>query len=180
MKTKYAAFLRGINVGGHRKIKMADLRELLEAEGCESVSTYLQSGNAVFLSDLPKDKLELKIEKAIETRFGFEVLVLLRTPKRVVALIENNPFPCESDEDFKKLYTIHVEEIISELRWQELVFPETIDEAILDGDCIYLFSKSGYGKTKIGNQFFEKKLKVRSTARNWRTLNAVARMLEEL
>ena len=159
---------------------MADLRTLLEQEGCESVGTYLQSGNAVFFSDLKKDELELRLQEAIKTTFGFDVWVLLRTPDRLRELIENNPFPDLDDEGYKKLYTIHLDQNINDSRWEGLTFPATEDEAVCDEDCIYLFSKSGYGKTKIGNQFFEKKLKVRATARNWRTLNAIARMLEEI
>ena len=122
----------------------------------------------------------MRLQEAVRTTFGFDVWILLRTPERIKELIENNPFPCDSDEDYKKLYTIHMDQNIDSSRWDELTFPKTEDEAVVDGDCIYLFSKSGYGKTKIGNQFFEKKLNIRSTARNWRTLNAIDRMLEEI
>ncbi len=177
---KYAALLRGINVGGHRKIKMEDLRDLFEKAGCESVRTYLQSGNAVFWSELEKTDLESRLSDAIKNRYGFDVWVLLRPESRINQLLANNPFPQIEGDEFKKLYTIHLDQNIDDARWASLKFPETVDEAICDLDCIYLFCKTGYGKTKIGNLFFEKKLKVQATARNWRTLNAIANMLQEI
>lgn len=73
------ALLRGVNVGGHKKVPMSELREVLSGIGCRSVATYIQSGNAVFSSDMMPEEAETAIEQAISSRFGFAVAVVVRT-----------------------------------------------------------------------------------------------------
>mgnify|MGYP002372376888 CR=1 FL=1 len=73
------ALLRGINVGGNRKVPMADLRALGESLGLKSVATYIQSGNLVCVSSLTPEEVEAGLERAIEKHFGFEVPVIVRT-----------------------------------------------------------------------------------------------------
>jgi uncharacterized protein (DUF1697 family) len=89
--SKYAAFLRGINLG-KRQIKMAELKSTLERMGLESVQTILASGNVIFTSSGNSDKLKREIESEIKRKFGFDVQVLLRTEKEMTALVKNDPF----------------------------------------------------------------------------------------
>lgn len=87
----YVALLRGVNVGGKNKIKMADLRAALEAEGLVDVRTYIQSGNVLFASDAESDALEGSIEQAIGLRFGLEVPVLVRSRSEMRRVVSGAP-----------------------------------------------------------------------------------------
>src|SRR5882672_4085362 len=91
---RYAALLRGINVGGNKKIAMADLRLLLSGLGHGEVSTLLQSGNAVFTAP-PSDaaRLAAQIEAALADQLGLTSSVLLRTHQQLAAVVDGNPFP---------------------------------------------------------------------------------------
>ena len=178
------AFLRGINVGGHKKIKMAQLRELFEAEHCAFVKTYLQSGNVVFYSKKDPRDLEKILEEAIDRVFSFDVEVIIRTPDEIQELIKSTPFleTKKSEEEQKQLYYILLKQACERREWDALKKPETTDEVeYLQGltPCIYLFCKNGYGKTKMNNTFFEKKLSVVATTRNLRTIRAVEALLDE-
>ena len=90
----HISFLRGINVGGNKKIRMADLKALYEALGFSNVTTYVQSGNVVFDADSDDvAALIARIEAAIAERFGFDVTVLLRTADDLRDILDGNPFP---------------------------------------------------------------------------------------
>jgi len=99
----WVALLRGVNLGSHNKLSMAELRALLEDIGAEDVTTYVQSGNAVFRSALARDDLVRKIEREISARFGLEVTVVLRTKAELARLVAANPF-AERESDPTKLH----------------------------------------------------------------------------
>ncbi len=88
---KYISILRGINVSGQKKIKMADLQSLYEQLGFQGVVTYIQSGNVIFSAD-NNDEAALKttIENAITKHYAFQVLIEIRTPNDVNNIIHNN------------------------------------------------------------------------------------------
>src|SRR3954470_16738853 len=90
--TTYIALLRGINVGGSRKIHMADLRETFAEAGCADVTSYIQSGNLVF-SHAADEALAGRLEQAIERATGFDVPVILRTAAAWERAIDENPYP---------------------------------------------------------------------------------------
>ena len=101
---RYLALLRAINVGGHRVIKMADLRQTIESLGFRDVDTHIQSGNVFFNSDTSDtQKLEKTVQRAIRDDFGFDVTVILRTPEQLSRIVESNPFK-NLDEDAYKIY----------------------------------------------------------------------------
>ena len=103
----YIAFLRGINVGGHKKIKMADLRILLEGLGHKEVMTYIQSGNVIFNSlEEDRDKLENQISEAIKGHYGFEVPVLVQTRTEINKILDNNPYNDPEDLASNKIYFV--------------------------------------------------------------------------
>jgi uncharacterized protein (DUF1697 family) len=89
--TRYVALLRGINVGGRNKVAMADLREAFESYGFESVSTYIQSGNVLFSSDVSRTTLESEIEAALEARFGIPLVVVVRSHREFKAVVDKAP-----------------------------------------------------------------------------------------
>src|SRR3954468_14393721 len=103
---RYVALLRGINVGGNKKVPMARLRELLQGLGYTEVATLLQSGNAVFTSkEKSPAKVVKQLEAAIAEEFGFEVSVVVRTRDEVAAAIKANPLPGAEDNPSQFLVT---------------------------------------------------------------------------
>lgn len=168
MKT-YIALLRGVNVSGQKKIPMVELRELLSKSGLEHVLTYIQSGNVVFQS-LEKDiqKLELKIHEAIKNYFGFEVPILVKTPKELQQIFDDCPFPEEEKMNsyFTFPYTIPDKSLVEEA--SKMLYPN--EQFVITNNCIYSYCLIGYGKAKYNNNFFERKLKTTATARNYKTM----------
>ncbi|QQX78199.1 DUF1697 domain-containing protein [Aequorivita iocasae] len=164
---KHIAFLRGINVGGHKKLKMADLKLLFEDLGFENVSTYIQSGNVVFSAKNVKN-LEEKISKEIEKRFGWQVPVLVKSCGGVDKILKACPFKeTKKTEAYFMLLAappkIELMEAIANLSYPE-------EEFVIMPQCVYMYYKNGAGKAKLNNNFIEKKLQVAATTRNYRTL----------
>jgi uncharacterized protein (DUF1697 family) len=168
----YISMLRGINVGGQKKIKMNELALLYESRGFEKVQTYIQSGNVVFVSpERDSEKLSAKIEKEIKRRFGFDVAVLIRTAGEIQKIIKNNPFKGK-DENY--LHVTFLNGKPQEIPIEEIIKVKSGSEEFhIEGREIYLFCPNGYGNTKLSNNFFERKLKVAATTRNWRTVNTL-------
>jgi len=166
MKT-YIALLRGINVGGHRELKMADLRVLFEDLGFHEVVTYIQSGNVVFKTGNKNEFTEI-ISKEIEIRYGWEVLILVKKVSEIKKIVDKTPF--SEDKKEKSYYTLLHETPVSELI--NSINPEDYpnEEFIITPGCVYFYSENGYGNAKCNNNFFERKLKVAATTRNYRTL----------
>ena len=166
---EYIALLRGINVGGHKKVPMAILRELLAKSGFHNVQTYIQSGNVVFQTVATDKKvLEEHILYEIKDNFGFEVPVLVRTRQELKFIFDNCPF---SKETKVNSYFIMLSEIPNKALMNEAskkIYPD--DAYVILNDCIYLFCAKGYGRAKFNLSFFEKKLKVNATARNYKTM----------
>ncbi len=169
----YIAILRGINVSGHKMIKMETLRAMFERLNFKNTKTYIQSGNVVFQSkEININKLEQKIVKEIQKEFGFEVPVIVKELDEIKIVLENNPFVNKRKEDITKLHVTFLSaepakdsiEKIKDMNYMP-------DEFILTGKAIYLFCPNGYGNTKLNNNFFENKLKVAATTRNWKTVN---------
>ena len=175
MKT-YIVFLRGINVGGQKKIRMADLRACLLKAGFQTVRTYIQSGNLIVVSPKTKCEVSRQIKQLIQDNFGFDVPVLSLEFKELQSIINANPYPA-TDEDNKGIYFVLLfEEPDSSLtkNLQEEKFEQ--EEFTITPSCIYLNCQLGYGKTKFNNNFFERRLKIGATARNWKTM----KMMEHL
>ena len=170
----YVSMIRGINVGG-KKVKMDRLRELYISLDFEDVKTYIQSGNVIFKSKkFDKIKLSHIIEKEIGEIFEFDVKVLIRTKNEMLNIINGNPF---KQEDIKHIYVTFLSDIPSEKLIKDLthIIDEDIenksDKYTIIGEEIYLLLPDGYGRTKLNNNFFEKKLGIPATTRNWRTVN---------
>ena len=176
----YITILRGINVSGHKLIKMDALRTLFEEMGFKNIRTYIQSGNVVFQSKKAKlQDLEKKIARGILETFGFEVPVLVKEADELIAVLKNNVFINKRKEDITKL---HVTFLSAEPEQAAIAKIKegnyAADEFIVQGKHVYLFCPDGYGNTKLSNTFFENKLKVTATTRNWKTLCELVDMAE--
>jgi len=172
MKT-YIAILRGINVSGQKIIKMADLKVHLEELNFQNIQTYIQSGNVIFQCKSENSKsLEEKIEKKILEKYGFHVPTLVKTPAEIEYVIYNNPFLKDKNKDINRLYVTFLSRIPEQNNVEKLkTFDYNPEEYILDGKNIFGFAPNGYGNAKLNNNFFEKKLKVNATTRNWKTVD---------
>ena len=171
MKT-YISMLRGINVSGQKKIKMKDLKKLYEVLEFSDVETYIQSGNVVFKSsNTDISGLITKIQKKIQRTFGFDVSVLIRTKDELQKLIENTPF---SKKDTSKLHITFLSDSPIDISTEEINnAKDKAEEFSIASREIYLFCPNGYGKSKLSNTFFERKLGVSATTRNWKTVNTL-------
>jgi uncharacterized protein (DUF1697 family) len=173
--------LRGINVSGQKKIRMAELRDLYESLNLVNVETYVQSGNVVFDST-EGDASELAglIETQIEKSFGYAVPTFIRDASDFQRIIDGNPFLKKRNEEPAKLYVTFLYSSPSDSKLSNLAIPsnETAEFSIGDKEA-FLFCPNGYGRTKLSNNFFERKLGVPATTRNWKTVNALHKMASE-
>ena len=178
---KYISILRGINVGGNRKILMKDLKVHFEKHGFVNVETYIQSGNVIFESDqkLSNADLEKNIQQLIATTFGFDVPVIVRTAEEWTETVASNPFWKEKDADIDRLHLTFLKDwpVPEKLdKISSLAFPPDKFEII--GKNVFVYCSAGYSDSKLTNQFFESKLGVQATTRNWKTVLKLHEMLE--
>jgi len=176
----YISMLRGINVSGHNKISMTDLKNLYESLDFQNVITYLQSGNVVFDSDKQDaSKISSQIEAQIKKSLSLSVSVLLRDKNDLQQIISGNPF-VKRKKDLIKLYVTFLQSSPAPFDFKRLPLPsDESDEFIIVDKEIFIFCPNGYGRTKLNNNFFEKKLNVIATTRNWNTVNALYKLSSE-
>jgi len=176
----YICLLRGINVGGNRIIKMADLRELLKEEGFEQVKTYIQSGNIVFQSPVADpNALADRVAGAIQRQFGFDVPTVVISPDSLEAVVRQNPF-LEPDVDIKALHVTFLQNQPDEAQVKSLATLDFApDKMVVSSNHVYLFCPGPYHKTKLSNAFFEKELGTSATTRNWKTVLKLQELVQE-
>ena len=178
----FISILRGINVSGQKKILMADLKALYENLKFSEVKTYIQSGNVIFKSDSKLSDLQFaeKIKREILKNFKFEVPVIIRTKEELKKIIAQNPFMEEKNIDLKKLHATFLSETPAKEKIEQIKEVDfSPDQFIIKGKEIYLHIPNSYGETKLSNNFFEKKLKVTATTRNWNTVNKLFELAEQ-
>jgi uncharacterized protein (DUF1697 family) len=166
------ALLRGINVSGHNMIKMDDLKRVLGELDFKEVRTYIQSGNIVFNSEKNDVAgLAADISGKIRQHFGFDVPVVIRTVNELELIIKNNPFLPDGNKEADKMHVTFLADIPDAGRASNIMDNKFLpDEFVIIGKEIYLYCPDGYGRTKLTPQFFESRLKVATTTRNWRTV----------
>ena len=178
MKT-FISILRGINVGGQKKILMADLKTLYESLQFKDVTTYIQSGNVIFKTGhkLSDTELTEQIEKAIHKKYDFEVPVQVKSLQELENIVASNPFLKEKDIQVDKLHVNFLSEIPEKVDVQSIENLDFLgDRFKVIGKEVYLYTPGGYGETKLSNKFFETKLKTKATTRNWKTVNTLLEM----
>ncbi|MFJ4282226.1 DUF1697 domain-containing protein [Streptomyces massasporeus] len=179
MTTTYAALLRGINVGGSRKVPMADLRTLLADLGLDDVRTYLQSGQAVFASGHgDEESLAGEIARAIEKRFGFGVDVIVRDHAYLRAIADACPFPA-ADLEPKQLHVTYFSAPVTPDRFAEIDQEACLPEEFRLGDrALYLYAPNGLGRSKLAEHLSKPRITkgVIATSRNWNTVVKLVEM----
>jgi uncharacterized protein (DUF1697 family) len=171
----YIAMLRGINVSGHKPVKMDRLRASFEALGFTGVKTYVQSGNVVFKTTKTSETaLAGKIAQKILADFGHAISVLIRTPSELDGILKRNPFVKQPGIDVARLYVTFLSQPAPGSATESLKpLAANAEQVFVSGREIYLHCPDGYGNTKISNNAIEKKLSRQATTRNWRTVNAL-------
>lgn len=174
----YVALLRGINVGGRNRVAMADLRAVMDGLGHTNVSTYLQSGNAVFSSDRT-DVAEMagEIQQRLDEVTGVKPTVLLRSGTELAEVIAANPEPAADAEPTK----LHVGFLSADVAPQQVAAVDrerfAPDRLHPGPQAVYLWYEHGAGRSKLTTTVLERQLHVRVTARNWKTVRALAERL---
>jgi uncharacterized protein (DUF1697 family) len=175
----WVALLRGINLGRHKRIAMADLRQLLEALGYADVRTLLQSGNAVFTADPPGGaaELEQQIRDRIQADLGMDVQVLVRSAEELAAVADANPFVAQGVEP-KELHLAFLS-APPRAELQTGIDGESYapDELAFGDRAIYLRRPNGIQGTKLPD--FQRLLGVEVTERNWNTVTKLRTLAAE-
>jgi uncharacterized protein (DUF1697 family) len=175
---KFVALLRGINVGGHGKVPMAELRPLCEGLGWEKVATYIQSGNVVFAAAGTAAALGAKLENALDAKFGFRPAVIVRSAADWNALARANPFPKESDAEPNRLLVGLSREKPKSGAADALQERAAAGERVrLAGDALWFHYPDGVGTSKLTPSLIDKAAGSPLTARNWRTFLKLQEML---
>ena len=179
MKT-YIAMLRGINVSGRKKIKMADLRAHLAELDWQDVSTYIQSGNIVFRAEsATKSLLAKAIANKIREKYEFDVPVLVKTQADLERVVNENPFPEADGYDSKYLHVTFLAKAPTDAAVETVkAVSHEPEQFIWRGTHLYLYAPKGYGRAKLNNNFLERKLGVQATTRNWKTVNKLLGMAQ--
>ncbi|MFE5186254.1 DUF1697 domain-containing protein [Streptomyces sp. NPDC056628] len=179
MTTTYAALLRGINVGGSRKVPMAELRTLLTGLGLGGVRTHLQSGQAVFsAAHGDEDSLAADVTQAIEKRFGFPVDVIVRDHAYLKAVADACPFPADTLEG-RQLHVTYFSAPVGAARFAEIDPAAYLPEEFRLGDrALYLYVPDGLGRSKLAEALARPRLTkgLVATSRNWNTVVKLVEM----
>lgn len=172
------SILRGINVGGHKMIKMDALKAMYAQLGFSRIKTYIQSGNVIFTSpEMPLAVLSGMIVLKIQETFGFDVPVLVLSQSEIAEVIQNNPFIL--NKDIQSLHVTFLSDIPQPADIDAITGNDYgQDEFVVRGKTVYLFCSGPYHATKLSNAFFEKKLRVNATTRNWKTVVALMEMAD--
>jgi uncharacterized protein (DUF1697 family) len=172
----FISMLRGVNVGGHNKIKMDALRDLYSSNGLRDPKTYLQSGNVVFRTNKADETaIAKRIQDGIENTFGFRPEAMLRSASEMRSVIAANPFANRKNMEPNKLIVSFLSRTpASEIREKINSIKADPEEIRLHGRELYIYFPDGMGRSKLV-PVLDRILKTCATARNW---NSVTKMLE--
>ncbi|MEU9242258.1 DUF1697 domain-containing protein [Streptomyces shenzhenensis] len=171
--TTFAALLRGINVGGNKRLPMAELRTLMTGLGYGSVATYLQSGQAVFTAAQgDAESLAAELTEAIEERFGFVAGVLVRDHAYLKAIVDACPFPA-ADLAARQLHVTYLSEPVAPERYTDIDPAAHLPEEFRLGDrALYLYAPDGLGRSRLAEALSRPRIHkgLIATTRNWNTV----------
>jgi uncharacterized protein (DUF1697 family) len=176
----YIALLRGINLGSHNRIAMPALIEACTGLGYTNVRAYLQSGNLIFTTTTTTEEIARRVEEMILRDFGHSVPVIVRSVAELGALTADNPYT--RPDEITHLYVTFLAATTSYTPEKTLTSPTLggTDTWKQRGNNIYIHCPGGYGRTKLNNSLFERKLHTTATTRNWKTVSALLDMTKEI
>jgi uncharacterized protein (DUF1697 family) len=174
--TSYVALLRAVNLGGRNAISMADLREMAEDLGLTDGKTLLQSGNLVFKSTRQSDAaLERMLQAETDKRLGLQTDFFVRDGREMAAIVSANPFREQAERDPGHLVVLFLKDVPKpdDVRALEVAIPGR-EIVRASGRHLYVVYTDGIGRSRLTNVLIEKKLRTRSTGRNWNTVLKLA------
>lgn len=176
--TRWIALLRGINVGGHNKIPMAELRNMCGALGWQHVATYIQSGNILFYAQGTTSALEKQLAEAIATHFGHRVSVIVRPAAAWPLYIELNPFPEASASEPNRVMLGLAEKPLAPDAAEKLSEYAASGESIAQRTgSLWIHYASGQAGSKITPALLDRLAGSAVTTRNWRTVLKIKEMI---
>lgn len=178
----YISFLRGVNMTGHNSIKMTDLSLLYKKLGFRENHTYIQSGNVIFKADeaVSENETAQKIESGIFRKFGYTVPAMIRNIEEMKSLFKTNPYLSAPDFDPSKMAVIFLHEEVTDSqkeKMRNISYPP--DKYQIAGREIFIYCPNGFGRTRLYTNYFENKMKVTGTARNWKTIITIFSLAEK-
>ncbi len=178
--SRYAALLRGINVGGKNLISMADLRVEFERAGFEAVQTYIQSGNVLFETDRPRAELEGSIESLLADRIGCPVLVVVRSHRQLATIVKAAPDGFGTDPNTSLSDVVYLKAPLTVKQAMRVVaLREGVDRAWAGTGVLYFErrvdrrSQSRFSRVASTPQYHL------MTIRNWSTTTKLLAMLDD-
>jgi uncharacterized protein (DUF1697 family) len=173
----YVALLRSVNVAGHGRLSMPEVKESFLALGHADVSTYIQTGNVLFQSPSKSTaKLAAGIEQQLEQDFGSSPAVILRTLAELLHVIKTSPFPKQGADPARHHVTFLAEKPNRE-RLDSFSAPASgRDELVIIDREVYVHTPDGYGNSKLSGAMLERRLGVVSTTRNWNTVTKLGEL----
>ena len=169
---KFVAFLRAINVGGTKIIKMDDLKKMFESFGFDHVFTYINSGNIIFEAK-ESPNFEARIETQLEKALGYKVEVFLRTMEEIGNIATKPPFKPQGSETLHIVFLRRNQRVEKNSEQDLLSLKSEADDFLVKGSEVYNLRRDRY-RSVFSNQFIEKVLKTTATTRNWNTICKVA------
>jgi uncharacterized protein (DUF1697 family) len=174
---RYVALLRSVNVAGHGRLAMNDLRASFEALGYSDVTTYIQTGNVLFTSSSKSEKnIAAAIEQRLADDFGDSPAVLIRSVADLRRVGSSSPY-AKSGADPARHHVTFLATPPTKAALAALALPPSgRDELVVDGKEVYVHTPDGYADTKYTGTFLERRLGVVSTTRNWNTVTKLCEL----
>lgn len=171
------ALLRGINVGGHKKVPMEQLRELAIGIGGQDVATYIQSGNLVLSAPMAPANVEAALERALRARFGFDVDVIVRSASQWQVYASGTPFP-EAEAERPNLLLLGLAKLPLKPGAAEglRAYARAGERVEVRGDAIWVDLPAGAGTSKVTPAVLDRLIGSCVTTRNWRTVVKLAEL----
>lgn len=172
------ALLRGINVSGHNKIPMAELRSICSSLGWLHVQSYIQSGNIVFQSDSAAAQLEAELEQAIQDHFHLTIPVIIRTASQWSGYIQHNPFP-EQSQSQPNLVMLALSKASPNADAAERLRERAMsgEQIIQTTEALWVHYTDGVASSRLSPALFDRLAGSPVTARNWRTVLKIEEMI---
>ena len=176
---RQVALLRGINIGARNRVPMAKLREVLETAGFEDLRTYLQSGNVVLSSKTTPEQTARKCERLIQSEFGLEIDVVVRTLAELAKVVQLNPLGKVADNP-KRYQVSFLSAKLPPAAHKKLeaavVEPE---QFVAVGREVYAWHPDTIARSRLWSLLAGQKLGVTATSRNWTTVTKLLEMADE-
>lgn len=161
-------FLRGVMPFGKNKVPMAQLRQVLTEAGFEGVQTYIQSGNALLRTEMSAPEVEACVHDLIQTQIGADLVIVARTGAQLQKILDHNPF---TDVDISRVFFTMFAQSPAEDKVKKVLSEDYAPEAlVITQEAAYLYIPGSAARSKLSNNYLEKKLGVSATSRNFNTM----------